>query len=538
MPVSYDIVVYGGTPGGIAAALAGAREGHTVALVNPLEHLGGMSASGLCTTDVVRRNAFGGIVREFVGRVRRHYLETYGPSSEQYALCREGWYYEPSVAEAAFSDMVRGQRGVALLSGGRLADATLVDGRLSEIVVRTGGGLMERIAGRVFVDASYEGDLAAKSGVPYRVGREGREEYGEEFAGVIYQDWKTGERLPQSTGEPHPGIQAYCMRMSLTDDRSRWLPIPRPEHYEEHVPDYLPILDDIERGWVRGFGHVVTGSRIPNHKRDANGHIEALTSFNGPGRNWEYSDADDARRAEIIRWHREHALGLLWWLQHDPRVPEKISEEARTWGLPADEFAESDHLPWQLYVRQARRIIGRYTLTEHDFRMRGSRRPPTHPESIAVGEHSFDIHPCQDRSAAVGHVMEGVLWYPKKALGPAQPGQVPYDAMLPRAVDGLLVPVALSATHVAFSALRMEPLWMATGQAAGVAASMAIRRNVRVADVPVSALQERLVDQGQVITYFSDLEPENPHFRTVQLRGAAEEWDTYLAGRNACPTLG
>ncbi len=167
--------------------------------------------------------------------------------------------------------------------------------------------------------------------------------------------------------------------------------------------------------------------------------------------------------------------------------------------------------------------------------MRGERRPPIHHDSIAVGEHSFDIHPCQDRSMAIGHVMEGVLWYPDKAHGPAQPGQVPYDAMVPKDVDGLLVPVALSATHVAFSALRMEPLWMATGQAAGLAASMAIRQHLCLADVAVTALQERLVEQGQVIMYFSDLEPGSPHFRTVQLRGTNERWETYRASDHFPP---
>ncbi len=536
-----DVVVYGGTPGGVAAAVAAAREGLEVALVNPQSHLGGMAASGLASTDAVRRDAFGGIFREFIDRVRMHYAQTYGVESDQFRFCRDGWYYESSVAEQAFDDIVGAERNITLLSGHTLTRASAVDDRAEGVTVRAPAGDEVEVNGSVIIDGTYEGDVAAAAGVPYRVGREGREEFGEEHAGIVYRDWRTGRTLPESTGEPHDSIQAYCFRMMLTDDDARKLPIPRPESIDGHVPDYLPILRDIEAGVVRGFGDVIAGSRLANGKRYANGHIEAMTSMNGPGRNWDYPDADDAGREESFRWHLDHAVGLLWWLQHDPRLPSSIADEARRWGLPSDEFVESDHLPWQLYVRQARRIEGRYTLTEHDFRTRGELRPPIHVDSIAVGEHSFDIHPCQDRSAAIDGVMEGVLWYPDKRHGLAQPGQVPYGAMLPRRVDGLLVPVALSATHVAFSALRMEPLWMATGQAAGVAASISVRRGIRVADVPVSELQEQLVDRGQIITYFEDLAPDglNPdpaHVREVQLHGTAECWNTYVA-RNHFPAM-
>jgi hypothetical protein len=235
---------------------------------------------------------------------------------------------------------------------------------------------------------------------------------------------------------------------------------------------------------------------------DANGQIEGLTSFNLPGENWDYPEAGPEARAAIIKRHRLHAHGLLYFMQNDRRVPASIREEFDRWHFCADEYTDNDHQPWQLYVRQARRIVGRVTLTQHDYcfdPLTGS--TPRHTDSIAVAEHSFDIHPCQNRSAAREGWMEGVLWFPDKTAGPAQPGQVPFRAMLPEHITNLLVPVGLSATHIAFSVLRMEPVWMATGQAAGIAAAMASQSNIDAADTNVSALQARLRSCGQCIDY-------------------------------------
>jgi hypothetical protein len=215
-----------------------------------------------------------------------------------------------------------------------------------------------------------------------------------------------------------------------------------------------------------------------------NGNIEAATSLNCPGVSWTWPEAGRHHRKRLERFHVEHAAGLLWFLQNEPRVPEEIRKRLAPIGLDRREFADNGHWPWQIYVRQGRRILGRAMVTEHNFTVDAKTgRTPRVRQAIAIGEHSFDVHPCHDRRYVVDGFMEGVLWYPRKAFGPAQPGQVPYGAMLPKGVDNLLVPVALGSTHIAMSVLRMEPVWMTTGQVAGAAAALAAEQHVEVAGI-------------------------------------------------------
>ena len=475
-----DVLVYGSTPGGIAAALEAARRGLRVVLACPKQHLGGMAASGLCTTDAVRRHLFGAMVGEFVARVRAHYLSTYGADSQQFAMCQDGWFYEPSVAERCFQDLVEAEStNLTWCKGVFLTRATVSAGAITAVSFVDAAGTGLQVEPQICVDGTYEGDLAAAAGVPCRVGRESREEFGEPLAGIHYMDWKTGrEIVTAASGDASPAIQAFCARSILTSDPAHRVPIARPDSYDQHLPDYLPLLDDFSSGRVQRLHGIMGGCPMPNGKLEINGNIEALTSLNCPGISWEYPEAGYRQRAQLDRFHVEHAAGLLWFLQNDPHVPAVIADDIRRYGLHDQEFTANCHWPWQIYVRQGRRIHGRATVTQHHFTADPrTGLTPRVADAVALGEHSFDVHPCHDRRHAHDGFAEGVLWYPAKARGPAQPGQIPYGALLPERIDNLIVPVALSCTHVAMSVLRMEPVWMTTGQIAGAAAAFALEQH-------------------------------------------------------------
>jgi len=511
--IAFDVVVVGGTPGGLAAALAAARLGRRVALVEYHPHLGGMSASGLGKSDVEHRELIGGLFLEFVRQVHRHYLERYGSGSADEALCREGYYFEPGVAERVFEAMIAAEPGIRVFRSHRLESASCAGGRVREVAVedRT-SGRVATLEGRIFVDATYEGDLYALAGAPFRLGRESREEFGEPHAGVVYFDYETLEFLPGTTGRGDSRLPAYTYRLCLTVDpgNSRPLEAP-PPGYDPGV--YLPYLEDLAAGRLAAPRHMVEGrgyypehfdtlvralsvTELPGGKCDVNINPRPL-AFPFAEENAGYVEADWRGREAISRRHRELCLGLLYFLQQAPEVPEAHREIARRYSLPRDEFVDNDNFPFQLYVREARRLRGRYTLTEHDVtRLGAGRHDGRHPDAIAVGEFPVDSFPTRKRQPGDDRVLEGYLGM----LGDlTRPYQIPYRVMLPEHPDGLLVPVAASATHVAYSTIRMEPTWMAMGQAAGVAAHIAIERDCACADVPVGELQERLAGQGQVL---------------------------------------
>ena len=488
------MLVYGSTPGGIAAAVEAARRGCRVILACPKAHLGGMAASGLCTTDAVRRHLFGGFVAEFVARVRDEYRRDLGEKSPDLALARDGWFYEPSVAERAFAAIVADRSVADRLTHRPSHHLRSVEVRGQRVVsaeLEGPDGRAVTVAARTYIDGTYEGDLAAAAKVPYRVGREGRCEHGELPAGIHYMNWRTGKRIDTpDTGEPSPAIQAFCARSIFTDDPDKRVPIDKPAGYEQHLPDLLPLLDDFGSGRVKRW---VAGARLPRRKIGFNGHIEWATSFDCPGVSWTWPEADRRHRERLERFHIDHAAGMMWFLQNDKRVPEHIAGQVRGWGLHRDEFPDNGHWPWQIYVRQGRRIEGRALVTQHNFTPDPKTgRTPSVEHPVALGEHSYDVHPCHDRRFAVEGFLEGVLWYPAKASGPARPGQVPYGALLPRKVDNLLVPVALSCTHIAMSVLRMEPVWMTLGQVAGLAAAVARDTRTEVAGLDPTDLPRTL----------------------------------------------
>ncbi len=452
----YHVVVYGATPGGITAAVAAARAGSWVLLVEARTHIGGMLTGGLMISDCVDHSTKGGLTRAFFERV--------------------GWKLEPHVAEAEFERMIAARAPrLELLRGRRLAGVELADGHIDAITLDGG----TRIRAEQFIDATYELDLGAMAGVPYRVGREGRDEYGESLAPAVADD----------------RVQSYCYRVPLTGDPNNRRRFERPPGYRiddpllEFAKQQRLMLDEVRD--LHSLFHV---RRAVNSKVDVNSNRLGMLALEGL--NWDYPDADQARREEIEQQHRHYALSYLYYLQNDvatdpyfagesPSVRARLralQAEMQSWGLCRDEFVDNDNFPYQLYVREARRMKSAFVLTEHDVRANVYK-----PDSIALGDYPIDSH-MVDRDGS-GH-----LW-----LTPARRFCIPYRALVPPNVRNLLVVNAISASHVGFCAVRYEPTWMAIGEAAGIAADLAGRDGLRVQGVNPNALRNALKRAGQVI---------------------------------------
>ncbi|MEZ6099935.1 MAG: FAD-dependent oxidoreductase [Pirellulaceae bacterium] len=510
-----DVIVYGGTPGGLAAAVAAARLGNRVIVVEPNLHVGGMTSSGLGKSDIENRAMIGGIFLEFTQAQLQHYLDTYGPEHDNVALCHDGYYAEPSVSEAVFEAMLaaEGER-ITVLKGWRLADARTSDNTLRSIMIQQKrDGVSRELRGKVFIDATYEGDLYAAAGAEYRLGREPRDEFNEAHAGVIYFDYQEKEFLPGTTGEVSSDLPAFTYRLCLTND-------PRNSHQLSEPPpgydrsNYLSYFDDLRAGRLAGpkvlkpgrgydpkhFNTLVRAlsvTNIPNNKTDVNMNPRPL-GFPFAEENRGYIEGNEATRDEIRERIRNLTLGLIWFLQHDAEVPEEHRKLANELHFPNDEFMDDEqHFPFQLYVREGRRLIGEITLTEHHIT--GKDVAITHhPDTIAIGEFPIDSFPCRKRQPSDTVVLEGYLGMLDHIT---RPYEIPYRIMIPKRIDGIIVPVAASTTHVAYSSIRMEPTWMALGQAAGTAAHLAIERKVQLRDVPIQLLQTTLRNNGQVLSW-------------------------------------
>lgn len=479
--VTADVVVYGGTAGGAMAAIAAANTGAKVVLVEPMQHIGGMVTGGLGATDFGKKMVIGGMARGFFARMGPHYGEMIA------------WFFEPHVAEVTMNDWLR-EAGVTVRLGER-AEAVEKDGaRIISFATQ-----QNTYAAKVFVDASYEGDLMARAGVSYTVGREGRVAYGETLAGVrahmpyhqfekavsAYDD--SGNLIPlvQDAGPGEIGsgdekVQAYNFRMCLSDDPENRVPIPKPTAYDparyEILRRFLAVNPGVALKEMLGI------SRMPNHKTDINN--KGPISTDHIGANWDYPDADYDRRAEIWEDHKQYVLGLVYFLANDSSVPAALQAEVNTWGLARDEFVDNDYWPYQLYVREARRMRGDYVMTESDILER-----QTQPDSVGMGSYNIDSHNVQRYATPEGNVLnEGDV-----EIG-VPPYEIPYRVLLPKRGEctNLLVSSCLSATHVAYGTLRMEPQYMILGQAAGIAAVLASKKNTAVQDVDIDALQERL----------------------------------------------
>lgn len=494
---SYDLVVVGGTPGGIATAVTAARLGLRVALTEYHGHLGGMSSSGLGKSDIEHRPMIQGIFREFVDRVKRYYVQRYGEGTEAVRLCRDGYFFEPSVAEAIFDAMVAEQPNITVLKRHRLEGATTRDGRLVAVqLVDRDTGRRRTLRARLFADATYEGDLYAAAGAAFRAGREGRDEFGELHAGHIYFDWRNHQRLG-GTGQGDARLPAYTYRLCLATDPRNQVPVSKPDDYDRRR--YLGYLDD----WRSGrFGKsnptriALSIAAIPNAKTDVNMNPRGL-GFVFVEENAGYVEGTWQQREAICQRPRNLTLGLLWFLQHDAEVPDEARQLALAHQLPRDEFTDDGHFPFQLYVREARRLVGAYTLTEANITEQpGLESRRFHDDAIAVGEFPIDSFPVQKWQPGDDRVLEGYLCMLHKIT---RPYQIPYRIMIPERLEGLIVPVAASTTHVAFSSIRLEPTWMAMGQAAGVAAHVALSEGTSLRAVPIQRVQALLRKQGAVL---------------------------------------
>ena len=525
-----DVLVVGATPCGISAAIAAARSGSKVILTDSNDFIGGMMSNGLGRTDIGPKNTVGGIFREFVDNVYDYYVETYGAGSQQVADCNRGYFFEPSVAESILNRMVKDEKNITLKLLYRPSSVLKYRNRVHGVNYfdKKHSKLIQIRAG-VFIDATYEGDVAALSGVRYRVGRESREEQGEAYAGVIYLDHEKRMVLPGSTGEGDRRIQAYNYRLCLTDNPDNRVLPEKPDSYRRD--EYLQVIESIKAGRVKSVHDILNIEPIPNEKSDTNNMPRSLISTDLPEENYEYPEADYKKREGIAKRHRDYILGLIYFLQNDPQMPDKLRAECREWGFAKDEYTKNDYFPRQMYIREARRIFGLYTFASHDAMLApGLLRTPVHFDGIACGGYAIDSHATRKREPGHDKAMEGFFWLG----GMTRPYQIPYRIMVPQEIDALLVPGAVSTTHLGFGTLRMEPVWMAMGQAAGTAAHFSSSLFIEPREIPVNRVQSVLVDNNQVLTVFDDIQGPYPlvsedAWKGMQFFGTRGFFDSYNA---------
>jgi hypothetical protein len=497
-----EVAVYGGTPAGIAAAVAAARAGMGVTLVEPHGFVGGMLSNGLSHPDFRTFEGLSGLYLEFTRKVEEHYAKEYGVGSPQVRDSWHGTHGEPKVNRRVLEAMLAAAR-VEVLTESRLTRLRMVEGRIEELVAASPTGEV-RLTARVFIDASYEGDLMAAAGEEFLIGREARSTYGESLAPEVADD----------------AVQGYNFRLTMTSDPALRMAVPAPPGY--HREEFLAVLPMLEDGRIgRIFSTEKDGvfktqtPPLPNEKRDINDISNGLIRLSLPGLNHRWPHGDTAERAAILARHLRHNIGLLHFLQHDAAVPERFRREAIEWGLCRDEFANRGHLPEQLYVREARRMIGKHVFTQADTsRAEGDARARHQPDSIAIGDYGLNCHGATHSGPIIGGRHGGEFYHR------TPPYQIPYGVIVPKKTSNLLVPGAMSASHVGFCALRFEPVWMSLGEAAGTAAALAVRDGLSVADVPPQRIRDRLHRAGVVTIYVSDVLPGHPDFAAVQSLGA------------------
>ncbi len=514
-----DIVVYGGTPAGVTAAIQAARMGRSVILIEPGAHIGGLTSSGLGATDIGNKQAIGGLAREFYQRVHRYYARpeawTHG-TLEEYRRQSPGrvdddtmWGFEPHVAEAIFRSMLADAH-VNLVERERLdlQHGVRKDGsRITAIVMESG----RVFPGRMFIDATYEGDLMAKAGVSYTIGREATARYGETLNGVqtrhaiehqfmkpVDPYVKPGDPAsgllpgihaggPGEEGDGDARVQAYNFRMCLTDLAENRVPYAKPAHYAPLR--YELMLRHVEAG----FNQFTTGPQhMPNRKSDVNNH--GACSTDNIGMNYDYPEGDYAARDRIVADHRDYQLGLMWTLANDPRMPKGLREKYAAWGLAKDEFVGTGHWPHQLYIREARRMVSGYVMTEHNCR--GTTKAE---DAVGLGAYGMDSHNVQRYVDSEGHARnEGDV-----QVRVPSPYPIAYRSIIPQApeCENLLVPVCLAATHIAYGSIRMEPVFMVLGQSAATAAALALDTQVPLQKLDCKKLHARLLADKQILEW-------------------------------------
>ncbi|HEV7402436.1 MAG TPA: FAD-dependent oxidoreductase [Chthoniobacteraceae bacterium] len=535
----FDLVVVEATPGGIAMAVRAAREGLRVLLVNHNRHLGGILSSGLGVWDTLWEGKRSPVYDETRQAIFDYYRTTYGEDSPQYRDSLPGksghtnGKFEAHVAEQILTGLVTREKNITVLPGYYPAEVTREGALMMSVTFRElDGTKTRRISAKVFADCSYEGDLAAVAKVPYRLGREARDEFKEPHAGVVYmqpvKEAPTTEmaraaelhdrlnlrkfrsfqviKLPESTGEADGEVQAFNYRTSLSSDPAKRVMVEKPAHYDsvalqklEYTSVVAPIPNQI-RGWNR-------------------------PQLVGP--HTAYVEGDWAVRRQAMDQHWEATVALLYYLQHEPAVPEEVRKSWAPYGLATEEFADHGRRPYEFYVREGRRIIGRSVFTEHDATLApGLPRAPVQADSVAVTEWYMDAHACTPGKIS-GCLEEGKMMLDVETF----PGQVSYRTLLPKDLDNLLVPICLSSTHVAWGTIRLEPTWMNIAESAALAAVQAIRNHQMPAQIDTDRLLRTLAEKRVMIAFFNDVDiaAAEPWISAVQYFGTKGFFHDYNA---------
>ncbi|WP_321373394.1 FAD-dependent oxidoreductase [uncultured Draconibacterium sp.] len=519
-----DVIIYGGTSAAITAAVQTVKMGKSVIVVSPDKHLGGLTSGGLGYTDTGNKAVIGGLSREFYHRVWQHYNtgeawkweknSDYG-NRGQGTIAMDGenrtmWIFEPSVAEQVMEDFIA-ENNITVYRDewlNRENGVTVKNGKIVSFKTLSG----KSYTGKIFIDATYEGDLMASAGVSYHVGRESNSVYNETWNGFQpgvkhHKHWFMHNISPYRTpGDPNSGvvygvstentgvkgegdnkIQAYCFRMCMSRHPDNRVPFPKPANYD--ASKYELLLRSLQAGRPDFFEKL---DAIPNKKTDTNNHGPFSSDF--IGMNYDYPEASYERRQEIIQEHRDYQAGLLWFVANDPRMPEYVKTEMVNWGLAKDEFTDNDNWPHQIYVREARRMIGEYVTTENDVLLKREV-----PRSVGMGSYAMDSHNVQRYITAEGFVQnEGDI-----GVKPPAPYAISYGSLLPKKEEcsNLLVPVCVSSSHIAFGSIRMEPVFMILGQSAATAAVLALEKNIGVHELNYNELKVQLEKDGQVLEY-------------------------------------
>ena len=532
----YGVVIYGATPPGIAAALAAAEAGETVLLAEPTGQVGGMMTNGLTHPDFRTFESLTGFYRKLTQLTEAHYRETYGADSPQMKDSLRGTQVEPRVNFAIFTKLLAAQPRITVKTRwvlDRVKSSIDAEGdapgkiRTLELALFADEtNTLRQVAGRMFIDATYEGDLMAAAGVPYRVGREAGEEYQETLA-------------PDAADTQ---LQGYNFRLTMTRDPANRVMPTAPDGYDrEDFTELLPLVvsGKIQSVWGMKPTALIKAHfpPLPNGKYDINDMSHGPVRLSLPGENDDWPDGSGGvaardlgtgvvapfsrtslrdSRARVWGDHRRWQMGLIYFLQNDAAVPEKFRTEAREMGWCRDEYPDSGHQPEQLYVREARRMVGRYVFTEKDTDPApDDARAVLRRDAIAMGDYGPNCHGTGHEGSRFGGRHTGEFY---KAVAPYQ---IPYGALLPKDFENLLVPVAVSSSHVGFCALRLEPIWISLAEAAAHAAHLANARKTSLDRVPVPEIQARLHATGSATIYASDVLPEHPDFAAVQWWGTA-----------------
>lgn len=499
--IEKDLVIYGGTPAGITAAIQAKRMGLTVVIAEFSNNIGGMTVSGLGATDLGAENAIGGLSKEFYDAIAKYY----GKDKQ--------WKFEPKVARQVFEQWIK-KYDIPINFRQHLRVVKKTNQNISEIVMEDGTSY----CGKVFLDCTYEGDLLAFAGVSYFVGRESNATYNEIYNGVQFgalhhkfEKWidpyivegkpETGllpgitESKQDSLGFQGQGdhrIQAYNFRICLTNDAKNRVPFPKPPVYEPNR--YQLLLRYIKAGiWDAMKLHTI----LPNGKSDLNNH--GAVSTDNIGMNYDWPEGDYESREIIFQDHLNYDLGMLYFLSNDPQIPKTIRDEVSAWGLPKDEFERTGHWPHQLYIREARRMISDYVMTDHNCL-----KQELINDSIGLASFHMDSHNCRRV------VIEGRCVNEGDVQVPIAPYEISYRSIRPKAEEctNLLVPVCLSSSHIAYGSIRMEPVFMILGQSAAIAASLAIKHKTSVQDVNYEILKQELLNCKQVICWSMEMEDD------------------------------